>query len=169
MKEGRDGVFGISIRRKGEILTDGTLDLRPLRLGRPDAAMRFGQVLDWSITLHGVKQEIGQISLRTGEGPCIYYFGHIGYHIDPPWRGKHYAARACMMLTEEIRRLGMSSLVITCDPDNIPSRKTCERLRCVEERVVNVPEWIRDRWEISPVKCRYLWLPEETDGGYHAD
>ncbi|HCJ90188.1 MAG TPA: tagatose-bisphosphate aldolase, partial [Clostridiales bacterium] len=43
------------------------------------------------------------------------------------------------------------------DPDNWASRKTCLGLGCTLERTVAVPQEIRDRWEISAVKCRYIW------------
>ena len=66
-----------------------------------------------------------------GDSPCVYYFGHIGYHVDPPWRGHHYAARACALLAPLIAVAGKSSVVITADPDNFASRRTCERLGCV--------------------------------------
>ena len=56
-----------------------------------------------------------------------------------------------------MRQLGKTSVVITTDPDNIPSRRTCEALGCEMERIVDVPKEIRNRWEISPVKCRYIW------------
>ena len=36
-------------------------------------------------------------------------------------------------------------------------RKTCLGLGCTLERTVAVPQEIRDRWEISAVKCRYIW------------
>lgn len=52
---------------------------------------------------------------------------------------------------------GKSSVVITTDPDNWASRKTCLGLGCTLERTVAVPQEIRDRWEISAVKCRYIW------------
>ena len=48
-------------------------------------------------------------------------------------------------------------MVITTDPDNLPSRRTCEGLGCTLERVVQVPESILGRWIISEVKCRYIW------------
>ena len=52
---------------------------------------------------------------------------------------------------------GKQSVVITCDPDNWPSRKTIIGLGCELERIVDVPLSIQRRWEISPVKCRYIW------------
>ena len=56
------------------------------------------------IAEHGNRQEIGRISYRPGESAAIYYFGHIGYHIDPQWRGNHYAEKACRLIKDEIYR-----------------------------------------------------------------
>ena len=55
---------------------------------------------------------------------------------------------------------GKSSVIITCDPENIPSRKTCIKLGGIYEGTVPVPEDIREKYDIGPVKCRYIWIPE---------
>ena len=146
-------MFGL---RKPEF-SDGEIDLYPIRIGYPDPILRFGHERVWKITEHGKKEEIGQISYRNGESEYVYYFGHIGYHIDPPWRGKCYAYKACKLISGLFRTDGKASVVITCDPDNVPSRKTCEKLGCTLERVVDVPEYVRERYEISHTKCRYIW------------
>ena len=144
--------------------TDFVIDLIPMHFTPPEPAMGFGREQIWRITLHNSRKEIGQISYRDGESSCIYYFGHIGYHIDPPYRGNHYAKRACLILKKEIRLSGKTSVVITCDPDNEPSRKTCEGLGCLWEGIVAVPEEIRRRYDISSYKCRYVWsISEEQD------
>ena len=137
--------------------TDGVIDLVPAWLVPPDEEMGFGDCWDYIIAPHGVRREAGRISLRLGESPCVYYFGHIGYHVDEPYRGQHFARRACRLLRPLIVAAGKSSVVITCDPDNIPSRRTCEGLGCMLERIVDVPRAISSRWEISDVKCRYIW------------
>lgn len=137
--------------------TDGEIDLIPLHFTPPDPSMGFGREQIWRITQHNSRKEIGQISYRTGESRCVYYFGHIGYHIDEKWRGHHYARKACLLIRQEIRMSGKTSVVITCDPDNVPSRKTCEHLGCELESTVKVPEDIREKYEIGPVKCRYIW------------
>lgn len=141
--------------------TDGVIDLIPIHFTPPDPSMGFGREQIWRITLHNQKSEIGQISYRNGESRCIYYFGHIGYHIDEPFRGHHYARRACILLEHEIRISGKCSVVITCDPDNEPSRRTCIGLGCLFEGITDVPEDIRRKYEISPVKCRYIWVLSE--------
>lgn len=144
-------------RRFRPAMTDGVIDLVPIALYPPDSDMGFGVCYDYIIAPHGTSREAGRISLRLGESPCVYYFGHIGYHVDPPYRGNHYALRACRLLQPLMLEKGKRSVVITADPDNFPSRRTCEKLGCTLERTANVPEEIRSRWEISPVKCRYIW------------
>ena len=137
--------------------SDGVIDLIPIHRGAPNRELRFGHEQIWRITLHNEKEEIGQISYRDGESRAVYYYGHIGYHIDPPYRGQHFAYRACRLIEREIRLSGKTSVVITCDPDNEPSRKTCERLGCYFERIADVPEDIYEKFEISREKCRYIW------------
>ncbi len=136
---------------------DGVIDLIPVRDWPADEEMGFGREFTWIIAPRGKRREMGRINLRLGESPCVYVYGHIGYHVDPPYRGHHYAARACALLAPMIRRYGKRSVVITCDPDNAPSRRTCEALGAELERIVTVPDWIRAHWAISRVKCRYIW------------
>jgi tagatose 1,6-diphosphate aldolase len=85
--------------------------------------------------------EMGFINLRVGQGEnLIRYRGHIGYGVNPEYRGHGYAARACCLLLPLSRRHGLNPLWITCNPDNIASRKTCERLGAQLVEVVTVPE-----------------------------
>ena len=143
--------------------SDGVIDLIPMHIGAPNRELGFGHEQIWRITLHNERQEIGQISYRDGESRCVYYYGHIGYQIDPPFRGQHFAYRACLLIRQEIRLSGKSSVVITCDPDNEPSRKTCERLGCLFEQIADVPEDIYKKFEISRRKCRFIWQISSTD------
>lgn len=137
------------------------IDLIPLHIEPPRKELQFGHEQVWRITLHNSRREIGQISYRDGESRCVYYYGHIGYHIDQPYRGHHYASKACMLIRKEIRLSGKTSVVITCDPDNIPSRKVCQRLGCLLEGTVAVPEDLQLKFELNGWKCRYIWhIPE---------
>lgn len=71
----------------------------------------------------GIK--IGVCDLRVGHNDKTYIGGNIGYGIDPPFRGRHYAAKACRLLFRQAKKHGMDHLFITCDPDNTASKKTC--------------------------------------------
>ena len=73
-------------------------------------------------------QKLGNCDLRVGHTEGLYYGGNIGYAVDEPYRGRHYAAKACKLLFELARRHGMDYLIITCHPTNLPSRRTCEIL-----------------------------------------
>lgn len=41
-------------------------------------------------------------------------------------RGHHYAGKACLLLFELARKHNLEYVVITCNPGNYASRKTCE-------------------------------------------
>jgi len=99
----------------------------------------------------------GEIALRIGEAPCLDYLGHIGYHIDPSYRGRHFAMRACALCRSFLKEVGMHSAVITTDEDNLPSIRTCEGLGCRFECTVDVPSWCVDEFQISNRKRRYIF------------
>jgi predicted acetyltransferase len=99
----------------------------------------------------------GGLSLRIGNTREIeLYFGHFGYNVYPPARGNHYAERACRLLLPLARMHGLRELWITCNPDNIPSRRTCERLGAKYVETVPLPpsNVLYQRGERH--KCRYL-------------
>lgn len=72
--------------------------------------------------------KMGSCDLRVGYTQGLYYGGHIGYGVDEAFRGRHLAAKACRLLFSLARKHGMEYVYITCDPENLPSRKTCEGL-----------------------------------------
>lgn len=76
--------------------------------------------------LNGVK--MGVCDLRIGHNENLYYGGNIGYRVDERFRGHHYAGKACLLLFELAKRHDLGYVIITCNPDNIASRKTCEYL-----------------------------------------
>lgn len=83
--------------------------------------------------------EAGRCDLRVGHSAGVFYGGNIGYHIYEPCRGHHYAGKACLLLFELARRHGLDYLYITCNPENIPSRRTCEYAGGALEAIVDVP------------------------------
>lgn len=105
----------------------------------------------------GVKDEIGRIDLRIGDTERIQlYLGHIGYRVFSAYRGNRYAARACRLLLPLARAHGINELWITCNPDNLASRRTCELIGAELIEVVDVPEGT-DFYRAGELqKCRYL-------------
>lgn len=69
---------------------------------------------------------IGNCDLRIGHNDKTYIGGNIGYGIEEPYRGHHYAARACALLFRLAAKHGMEYLIITCVPSNRASSRTCE-------------------------------------------
>jgi len=83
---------------------------------------------------------VGGMGLRIGwTNDLEMYLGHIGYHVFPPARGMHLAERACRLVLPLAARHGLSTLWITCNPDNLPSRRTCERLGATYVDTVDLP------------------------------
>lgn len=69
---------------------------------------------------------IGKCDLRIGHNEKTYIGGNIGYGIDEPYRGHHFAAKACRLLFHQAKKHGLDYLIITCDPKNTASSRTCE-------------------------------------------
>lgn len=84
--------------------------------------------------------KIGRCDLRVGHNRKLYYGGNIGYTVFPDWRGHHYAEKACRLLFELARRHDLGYVIITCRPDNRPSRRTCERLGGKLLEIAELPE-----------------------------
>lgn len=100
----------------------------------------------------------GGINLRVGETEDIHmYAGHIGYNVYPPARGHHYAERAARLLFRVARAHGLRRIWITCNPDNWPSRRTCERLGGTLVGIVPVPTTHALYQRGEHEKCRY-WI-----------
>ena len=99
----------------------------------------------------GIK--MGVCDLRIGHNEKLYYGGNIGYNIDTAYRGNHYAGKACILLFELARKHNLEYLIITCNPENIASRKTCEYAGGKLLEVTELPEDsdMRDRGETQ--KC----------------
>lgn len=109
-------------------------------------------------------EELGSIRLRLGSTPHIQlYAGHIGYNVLPQHRGHHYAARSVRLLLPLARRLKIDPLWITCDPENLASRRTLELAGAEFIEIVDVPESCIIHQHGHPRKCRYrLFLGSAT-------
>lgn len=53
--------------------------------------------------------------------------GHIGYAVRPSERRKGYGTEILRLMLPEAKRLGINPVLITCDADNVGSRKIIER------------------------------------------
>jgi len=122
-----------------DYLSDGEIDL--LIEGKIPANLEKGfvPVYLYKIVLHGSADKIGAINIRIGNNTNIYYAGHIGYRIDKNFRGNHYAAKACTIVKKVAVAHKLEKIIITCNPENIASRKTCERIGAILKEIIDLP------------------------------
>jgi len=86
-------------------------------------------------------EKIGEVSLRLGYTPQLYYSGQVGYNIDEAHRGNGYATRACKLMAPIASAHGMTKLLITNNHTNNASRRVCEKLDAKLIRLARLPEW----------------------------
>ena len=98
----------------------------------------------------------GHLNLRIESTPdVVRYLGHVGYTVYPPARGRHLSERAVRLVLPLARRHGLNPLWITTDPDNIASRRTCERLGALLVDTVSIPDDHPLHKRGQRFKCRY--------------
>lgn len=68
---------------------------------------------------------VGSCQLRVGHNENTYYGGNIGYEIKEEYRGHRYAVEATKLLLVQAKKHNMKYVIITCNPTNIASSKTC--------------------------------------------
>jgi predicted acetyltransferase len=134
-------------------LVDGDIELILAKAEPRDTGLGVVPQYDFELRLTGTTQKIGLLKLRIVLTDKLEHFGgNLSYDVDEGYRGHEYAARGCRLLFPLARRHGLKSLLITCAPDNVASRRTCER---IDARYVDTIEA-----EIEPGKhrptCRFV-------------
>ena len=122
-----------------EFLKTEEISLRQIELEKDDPQRKWDPAFHFDI-LDRTGTQVGCCNLRLGHSGALYYAGNIGYRIDEPYRGRHYAGKACRLLFQLAKRHGMGYVIITCGPDNHPSRKTCEWLGGELLEIAELPE-----------------------------
>jgi tagatose 1,6-diphosphate aldolase len=108
-------------------IVDGDLALRLNALRPANPAAHWAGAMVFDIVERPTGQVVGGIHLRLADTQdLVLHGGHVGYAVDPPFRGHRYAARAVKMLLPIARQAGMEVVWITCDPANVASRRTLE-------------------------------------------
>lgn len=137
-----------------EVLTDGEVLLVLDKTVPADPEQEW--LPSYHFTIRDRKGRMaGQCDLRIGHNRKTYYGGNIGYRVEEPYRGNHYAGKACRLLFHLARRHGMDYLIITCNPDNVPSGRTCEYAGGVLKEIVDLPPDNEMRLEGETRKCIY--------------
>ena len=138
-------------RRKKERIEGDEIDLEVETKRPADAFNDYVPSVIYGIYKHGSRIRIGECDLRIGMNPQLYYAGNIGYRIFEPYRGHGYACMAAQLLLKIARdTYHMEEILVTCSPDNTPSRKTIEKLHA-EAVASDVPvpagHWLYKRGE----------------------
>ncbi len=103
--------------------------------------------------------DIGHINFRVGDTDHVQiYVGHIGFGIAEPFRGRGYAGQACLAIAPFVRSI-YETVIITCDSDNLASRRTIERLGATFIDEVTVPAHDPHFQGTPRIKKRYQWRP----------
>ena len=71
---------------------------------------------------------LGQTSIRPDLRTeyLITYGGHVGYSIRPGQRRRGYGRRILGLALERCRELGLERVLVTCDDDNVASKRIIE-------------------------------------------
>jgi tagatose 1,6-diphosphate aldolase len=135
-------------------LHDGEMELHLERTIPSYPTRSWLPTYDFALRVDGAPA--GDINLRIGNtSNILLYGGHIGYNVEPAFRGQHFAERACRLLFPLAQAHGLTTVWITTTPDNVASRRTCERLDARLVEIVPVPE-DNDLFAIGDrEKCRY--------------
>jgi predicted acetyltransferase len=120
-----------------------------------DEAKGYVPCYAFTICLCSNNAQVGEINLRIGYNQNIYYGGNIGYKVFPQYRGNHYALKACTLIIQLARQHNMKTLLLTCDPDNFPSRRTCELLGAKLLQILALPPENEMVHEGHLQKCQY--------------
>lgn len=144
-------------------LVDGDLQLVLVERYRGDPAGGFVPSYKFLMKLGGSNETVGQIELRIGNTHhIVMHAGHIGYRVFPEHRGHRYAARSCRLLLPLARSHGLQTLWITCNPDNVASRRTCELVGAELVEIVDLPRHSDMYQRGERQKCRYRLDLQET-------
>ncbi len=124
--------------------------------------LEFVQDLDLgSYYIYLIKEknrEIGRIVFRLGTLEDHRYDGHVGYTIDPEFQGKNKSLEACKLLKKLMVEAGYEKVILTCDPDNVASRKIIAKLGAEHLETAPVPKSLKKFFNRDEkVKEIYLW------------
>lgn len=144
-----------------DLLTDGEISLKIEDKTPSSDEKGYLPAYRYKIILHDSNITIGNIDIRIGYNENIYYGGNIGYGIEKSYRGNNYASKACKIIRQVAIAHEMDKLIITCNPDNLPSRKTCEKTGLKLKEIVDLPQHNEMYQEGERQKCIYEWILSE--------
>jgi len=139
-------------------LSFGDVRLRFARVVPGDPSKGFVPAYHFRIIKIG-GSDVGHINFRIGDTEHVRTCaGHIGFEVREDSRGHRYAYQACCAIAPFVRRV-YASVLITCDPDNMASIRTIERLGAQFLDEVPIAPHEPQFWRGSRIKRRYRWIP----------
>jgi predicted acetyltransferase len=107
-------------------------------LGEPDTPRPAGWVTGTYLWMVDRDSVVGRISLRHSLNRWLLEVGgHIGYAVRPSSRRRGYATAALGLMRTVAGELGIDPVLLTCDDDNVGSRKVIEANGGVLEDIRN--------------------------------
>ena len=152
--------LGYDLRKLEKHFSAFVADLRQLGQQSNNLISRNQDCVFWLID-HG--EYVGQLSVRPNlDTPyLITYGGHIGYGIRPSLRRRGYGQIILSLALEKCRDMGLNRILITCDSDNLASKKIIERNGGEFESAMNMDDQVLKaegrQYEKTIQKLRY-WI-----------
>jgi predicted acetyltransferase len=110
-----------------------------------------GRVPNTEFWLIANAEFIGQLNLRhTLNDYLLRVGGHIGYEIRPSRRRQGYGKEILQLGLQEAKAIGLQRVLLTCDENNIGSRKIIEHNGGILENIITV--------EGYPQRKRRYWI-----------
>ena len=134
-------------------LVDGDLHLKLVKKYPADPIKKYPPCYDFEMRKTGTSRKMGKIRLMIGSSRALP--GHIGFYVNEKYRGRHYAARSCVLLYLLARAHGLNALWIACDPTNTASRKTCDLVGARYMETVRIPKYHELYKRGGRYLCRY--------------
>lgn len=133
-----------------------------LREQRPaDPVRGWVPALHFTILVEPSRQPVGLISLRLGVSEWLtHYAGQVAFAVAPEHRGRRYASRALRLIAPLAWAKGIVPVWVTCNPENVASRRSCERAGGVLVDVVPLPSGNAMYERGDRFKCRYRLYPD---------
>jgi predicted acetyltransferase len=111
----------------------------------PETARPAGYVPDTLLWLSDGAEWLGRLSIRHELNEMLLEVGgHIGYDVRPSARRRGHGTEMLRQALPMARQLGIDPALVTCDVDNIGSRKVIEanRGRLEDERHGKLRFWV---------------------------
>lgn len=83
-----------------------------------------GEVITSTFWLIDKEEVVGVVRIRHQEVECA---GHIGYDISPNCRNRGYGYKILKLALEKSVEIGMEEVILTCNIENIASKKIIEK------------------------------------------